>query len=226
MPLIVGHRGAAGYAPENTLASFKLAIDIGCDRTELDVRLTKDKQLVVIHDKEVSRLTDGTGLVSEMNLIELRRLKCVGGGYIPTLQEVVDICRGRISLQIELKAIGTPELVSELIARNGIEDQVVITSFQPSLLAEIKELNPKLPVGLLFWTDETMADIWHLAENIPLDILAPYAEIITEEFVKQAHSLGKTVYAYQVNNKELGDKLTVMGVDEIGTDFPKLFSIT
>ena len=65
MPLIVGHRGAAGYAPENTLASFKLAIDIGCDRTELDVPLTKDKQLVVIHDKEVSRLTDGTGLVSD-----------------------------------------------------------------------------------------------------------------------------------------------------------------
>ncbi|HNQ44826.1 MAG TPA: glycerophosphodiester phosphodiesterase [bacterium] len=129
-------------------------------------------------------------------------------------------------MQIELKAIGTPELVSELIARNGVEDQVVITSFQPSLLAEIKELNPKLPVGLLFWTDETMADIWHLAENIPLDFLAPYAEIITEEFVKQGHSLGKTVYAYQVNNKELGDKLTVMGVDEIGTDFPKLFSIT
>ncbi len=82
-------------------------------------------------------------------------------------------------MQIELKAIGTPELVSELIARNGVEDQVVITSFQPSLLAEIKELNPKLPVGLLFWTDETMADIWHLAENIPLDFLSPYADIIT-----------------------------------------------
>lgn len=223
MPLIVGHRGAAGYAPENTLASFKAAIDIGCDRTECDVRLTKDKRLVVIHDKEVSRLTDGTGLVSEMNLIELQRLKCLGGGQIPTLQEVVDICRGWISLQIELKAIGTPKLVNDLIISNNIKDQVVITSFQPSLLVEIKELNPELPVGLLFWTDETMADIWNLAKDIPLDFVAPYAEIITEEFVKRAHSLGKTVYAYQVNSKELGDKLAAMEVDEIGTDFPKLF---
>ena len=220
MAIIVGHKGAAGYAPENTITSFKTAIDIGCDRTELDVRLSKDNQLVVIHDDEVSRLTDGTGLVNEMTLSELQELKCAGNEHIPTLQEVVDVCKDKIDLQIELKAEGTPQPVSDLIARNGIEDQVVITSFQADLLAEIKKLNPRLRVGLLFRTEEVMADIWNLINSIPLDFLAPFSGIITTEFVAKAHSLGQRVYAYRVNDKELADKLIAMGVDELGTDFP------
>lgn len=223
MAIIVGHKGAAGYAPENTLTSFREAIKIGCDRTELDVRLTKDNQLVVIHDREVSKLTDGIGLVSEMSLTELKKLRCSGNEYIPTLQEVIDVCRDKIDLQIELKAEGTPQLVNELIMNNSLEKQVVITSFNSSWLAEIKTLNPKLPVGLLFYTDEVMVNIWNLINNIPLDFLAPFSGIITKDFVGEVHNLGKKVYAYHVNNKELGDKLIAMGVDEIGTDFPKLF---
>ncbi|HNW20195.1 MAG TPA: glycerophosphodiester phosphodiesterase family protein [bacterium] len=223
MAIIVGHKGAAGYAPENTLTSFREAIKIGCDRTELDVRLTKDKQVVVIHDKEVSKLTDGTGLVNEMNLLELKKLRCLGNEFVPTLQEVINICKDKIDLQIELKAEGTPQPVSDLITQNGIEDQVFITSFKIDLLVEIKKLNPGLRVGLLFRNEEIMADIWNLINQIPLDFLAPFSEIITAEFVTTAHSLGQRVYAYQVNSKELGDKLIAMGVDEIGTDFPKLF---
>lgn len=84
--------------PENTLALFKAAIEIGCDRTKLDIRLTKDSQLVVIHDKEVSRLTDGFGLVSEMNLSELQEIKCEAGEHISTLQEVMDVGKNRIDL--------------------------------------------------------------------------------------------------------------------------------
>ena len=223
MAIIVGHKGAAGYAPENTLTSFREAIKIGCDRTELDVRLTNDKQVVVIHDKEVSKLTDGTGLVGEMNLLELKKLRCLGNESIPTLQEVINICKDKIDLQTELKAEGTPQPVSNLITQNGIEDQVFITSFKINLLAEIKKLNPGLRVGLLFRDEEVMADIWNLINQIPLDFLAPFSEIITAEFVAKAHSLGRKVYAYHVNNKELGDKLIAIGVDEIGTDFPKLF---
>ncbi len=223
MAIIVGHKGAAGYAPENTLTSFREAIEIGCDRTELDVRLTKDNQLVVIHDREVSKLTDGTGLVSEMSLTELKKLRCSGGEHIPTLQEVVDICRNKIDLQVELKAAGTPQPVNELIMNNGLEKQVVITSFNSNWLSEIKTANPRLQVGLLFYTDEVMVNIWNLINSVPLDFLAPFSGIITKDFVDKAHNLEKRVYAYHVNSKELGDKLIAMGVDEIGTDFPKLF---
>jgi glycerophosphoryl diester phosphodiesterase len=134
---IVGHKGATGYAPENTLPSFQMAIAIGCDRAELDVRSTKDGQIVVFHDDEVSRLTNGVGLVSEMTLSELKKLDCEQGEKIPTLQEVIDVCKNKIDLQIELKADGTPELVNDIVLKNDIQDQVVITSFHDNLLKVI-----------------------------------------------------------------------------------------
>jgi len=223
MVKIVGHKGASGYAPENTLASFRAAIAIGCDRAELDVRLTKDKQVVVFHDDEVSKLTNGVGFVSEKTLVKMKELDCEQGEKIPTLQEVVDVCKNKIDLQIELKADGTPELVNDLILKNDIQNQVVITSFRDYLLKEIKKLNPNLKVGLLFRTEEVMSEIWNLIESVPLDFLAPFSGLVTKEFVDKAHSFGKSVYAYRVNEKELGDNLMTMGVDDIGTDFPKLF---
>jgi len=221
---IVGHKGAAGYASENTLISFRMAIAIGCDRAELDVRLTKDKQVVVFHDEEVSKLTNGIGVVSEMTLAELKKLECEQGENIPTLQEVIDVCRNKIDLQIELKSDGTPKLVNELILNNDIQDQVVITSFREHLLKDIKLINPNLKVGLLFFkADDVAQRIWGLVDEIPLDFLAPFSEIITQEFLDKAHSLSKTVYAYRVNDVNMGNKLKKMGVDDIGTDFPKLF---
>ena len=220
---IVGHKGAAGYSPENTLPSFQMAIAIGCNRTELDVKRTKDGQIVVFHDDEVSRLTNGVGIVSEMTLFELKKLDCEQGEKIPTLQEVVDLCKNKIDLQIELKADGTPELVNDIILKNAIQDQIVITSFRDYLLKEIKQLNPNLKAGLLFKTNEVMSEIWNLMKSVPLDFFAPYSGLVTKEFVDKAHSFGKSVYAYRVNEKELGDKLNEMGVDDIGTDFPKLF---
>lgn len=223
MAKIVGHRGATGYAPENTLLSFKTAIDIGCDRAELDVKLSKDKQVIVFHDDEVSRLTNGVGLVGEMTLKELKELDCEQGEKIPTLQEVIDLCKDTIDLQIELKADGTPELVNNLIVENNIQDQIVISSFKDHWLKEIKQLNPSLKVGLLFKTEEVMSEIWNLIDSIPLDFLAPFSGMVTKEFIDKAHGLGKSVYAYRVNEKELGDKLIKMGVDSLGTDFPKLF---
>lgn len=220
---IVGHKGASGYEIENTLPSFEAAIAIGCDRTELDVRRTKDWQVVVFHDKEVSKLTNGNWFISEMTLAEIKQLDCHKGNKIPTLQEVIDVCKDRIDLQIELKGDGTAQPVNDLIIKNNIENNVVITSFNIHLLKEIKNINPKLPVGLLFWKDEIMLDIRNIIESVPLDFLAPFSWIVSKEFVEKAHKLGKTVYAYMVNSKELADKLLAMGVDEIGTDYPKLF---
>lgn len=223
MAIIVGHKGAAGYATENTIASFIAAIEIGCDRTELDVRLTKDNQIVVFHDDEVSKLTDGVGFVKDMTLAEIQKLEYRKEGKIPTLQEVINVCKNKIDLQIELKADGTPLLVNELVIKNNIEKMVFITSFKPQLLEEIKKINPILKIGLLFSTDEVMTNIWNLLNTLSLDFLAPFSEIITKDFVDRAHIIKKPVYAFGVNNKDLYGKLTLIGVDEIGTDFPKLF---
>ncbi|MFA4819219.1 MAG: glycerophosphodiester phosphodiesterase family protein [Patescibacteria group bacterium] len=221
MVKIVGHRGAAGYAPENTLLSFQTAIDIGCDRAEFDVRLSKDGEIVVIHDADVSRVTDGKGFVYKMTLAELKKLNCSQNQKIPTLQEVIDLCKGKIDLQIELKAEGTPQSVNQIILQNNIKKSVVITSFAVDLLKEIKNLNPKFKVGLLF--KAYPEKLWRLVNKIPLDFICPRYGITTKEIINQAHKLGKSVYAYHVNDKDTGNKLIALGVDEIGTDFPKLF---
>lgn len=223
MAKIVGHKGAAGYAPENTLSSFRMAIELGCDRAELDVQKTKDGQAVVFHDTDVSNLTNGNGLIHEMTLAELKKLDCGQGEKIPALEEVIEICKNKINLQIELKADGTPELVNDLILRNNIQSTTVITSFRVDLLKEMKQLNSNLQIGLLFNTPDVMKKIWNLADEIPLDFLAPFAGLIDKEFIDKAHRLGKSIYAYRVNEKELGETLIAMGVDDIGTDFPKLF---
>ncbi len=221
MTKIVGHRGAAGYVPENTLLSFQTAIDIGCDRAELDVRLSKDDEVVVFHDEEVSRVTDGTGFVHELSLTELKKLNLSDNQKIPTLQEAIDLCRGKIDLQIELKAQRTPQLVTKILLKNNFVEYAIVTSFNSELLQEIKAMNPELKVGLLF--REYSEEIWGLAEAIPLDIIGPRGNIVTDEIVNAARKLGKSVYAYHVNDKKIGDRLIALGVDEIGTDFPKLF---
>lgn len=221
MTKIVGHRGASGYAPENTLRSFQYAIDIGCDRTELDVRLSKDNEIIVIHDEEVSRITDGKGMVMDMSLAELKKLNCPDNQKLLTLQEVVDFCKNKISLQIELKAEDTPQAVNQLILKNDIENGVVISSFDIGLLREIKKLNPKLKVGLLF--REYSDDVWKFVEEIPLEFIGPKYNIVTAEMINKAHELGKIVYAYHVKEKDIGEKLIALGVDEIGSEFPKLF---
>jgi glycerophosphoryl diester phosphodiesterase len=221
MAKIVGHRGAAGYAPENTILSFKTAIDVGCDETELDVRLSKDSKVVVIHDEEVSRVTGREGFVCDMTLAELKKLNCPEKHKIPTLQEVIDFCKGKIDLLIELKVPGTPEKVNRIILKNKIMGNVAVISFHYELLREIKKLNPKLRAGLLF--EKCSEEIWKLAEEIPIDFIGPRKDIVTKGIVDRAHKMGKTVYAYHVNDENTGKDFLSLGVDEIGTDFPKLF---
>jgi glycerophosphoryl diester phosphodiesterase len=221
--VIVGHKGAAGYAPGNTLASFEKAIEIGCDRAELDVRLTSDNVVVVIHDDDISITSDSRGLVSDMTLAEVKRAKVFENETIPTLQEVVDLCSGKILLQIELKAVGTPSLVNELVIKNNLTERVVITSFNLELLSEIRRLNRNLIIGLLFSNAIDQRLLKKIINETPLNFIGPYSEIISKSLVDFAHSLNNRVYAYRVNNLSLGNTLIEMGVDELGTDYPKLF---
>ena len=218
---ITGHRGAAGYAPENTRLSFQVAIDLGCDGTEFDVHLSKDGEVVVIHDEEVSRTTNGKGLVREMTLVELKQLNCDQAQKIPTLQEVIDQCKGKINLQIELKAEGTPSPVSKIIAKNKIISNVVVSSFNTEWLKEIKKINSKIKVSLLL--NKIPKELAKLVTSIPLDFIGTRENITDKRIITKAHQWGVKIYAYHVNSARLGRKLIRSGIDEIGTDFPKLF---
>ena len=147
---IVGHRGAAGYAPENTLLSFQAAMDSGCDKVEMDIRVTKDGHAVVIHDATVDRTTNGKGPVLAKTLEEIKRLECGKGQKIPTLREVVDLCKNRIRLIIELKEFGASKAVSEILEENDLTGSSLVISFDAGIVGEMKETNPQIKLGLLF----------------------------------------------------------------------------
>jgi len=148
--LKIGHRGARAYEPENTLRSFQRAIELGVDAVELDVRKTKDNELVVIHNADVNKTTDGTGSVNELTLDEIKRLVTEKGEKVPTLAEVLDFVGKRVKILIELKEVGTEEQVLGLISQKGLMDNVIIASFHEEALKKVRELNAEVATGLIY----------------------------------------------------------------------------
>jgi glycerophosphoryl diester phosphodiesterase len=148
--IIMGHRGAAALAPENTLLSIATAMEIGVDAVEIDVHLSKDNEIVVIHDATVDRTTNGTGAVSSYTLEAIKKLDAGKGETIPTLQEVIDFIGGKVRLVIELKEAGTEEPVVQLIKRNGLWENVYVISFWHRLVKTVKEIESRIKTGVLF----------------------------------------------------------------------------
>ena len=126
--LKIAHRGASGYEPENTLRSFRKAIELNSDAIELDVQLTKDHKLVVIHDETVNRTTNGKWKVSELTLKELKKLDAGKGEKIPTLEEVIKVCRNKCKLNIEIKELNSVKKVIEIVVKERFVKQTIISS--------------------------------------------------------------------------------------------------
>jgi glycerophosphoryl diester phosphodiesterase len=147
--LLIGHRGARAYAPENTLTSFRKAIELDANAVELDVRKTKDGKLVVIHDADVKRTTNGKGLVSELTLRQIKDLSIEGSEKIPTLEEVLDFLDKKVQVLIELKEAGYEKQVFEILHAKGLEKTVILTSFLEEALQKVRELDSNLATGLI-----------------------------------------------------------------------------
>ncbi|MDF1514243.1 MAG: glycerophosphodiester phosphodiesterase family protein [Anaerolineae bacterium] len=182
LPKLVGHRGACDVAPENTMASFTRACLDGADIVELDVRLTADNHVVVIHDKDVERTTNGAGLVAAMTLTALQKLDAgtwfdpeFAGERIPVLDEVLVWAKGKIALMIELKfdpyGSFNPDLVPivlALIEQRGMQEQVVFISFQPRALQQVKSLSPAYHVGLMPSRDRLLKTFVWMSKRFPV----------------------------------------------------------
>lgn len=230
MARVVSHRGAAGHAIENTLPAFAKAITLGADIAELDVRLTRDGHIIVFHDQDLVRLTGVDRQVDELTLKEIKQLRVRKKEPIPTLQEVIDLTKGKIDLMIELKSSGTPVLAAEAIDKNKLTDQVLVASFDAGLLADFKHHQPRVPIILLFkhysnfFLNPTAKRVWQTAENLEAQFLGPRAQLVSRRLILQAHARGYKVYAYTVPNIKFGRRLIRWGVDLIGTNNAEWFS--
>ncbi len=219
MVLRIGHRGAKGHAPENTLKSFSKAVELGCDMTELDVHLCGSGELVVIHDETVERTTDGSGAVANRTLRELKRLDAGQGEQISTLGEVLNLLKGRIILNIELKGLGTAEPVHDLVQTSGwMKKDLLITSFNWEMLSQYRALDPDAWLGPL--TYGNLKDAMRFAETVGAYSINPYYGHINAEYVEEAHAKGFKVYPWTVNNPEDIARVIKLSVDGVISDYP------
>lgn len=234
-PLILCHRGARNYAPENTLAAFKTALELGADGFELDTQLTSDGHVVVYHDKIVDRTTNGHGKVIQLSLAELRELDAGSffsekfrGERIPTLEEVFETIGKRAIVNIELKNFSTPfdnlvEKVCELVRRHGMQKNVIFSSFLPWNLKKAERLMPEAPRGLIAIKGKW--GVWGRSFGFAFgnyDALHPNLEDVTAQQVQRVHKLKRRINVWTVNREEDMRRLFDWGVDGILTDDPLL----
>lgn len=227
MFLKIGHRGAAGYEPENTLRSFRKALELNVDMVEMDVYLCRSGELVVIHDDRVDRTTDGTGYVMDKTFDELKTLDAGMGERIPMLDEVLDLVDRGAKVNIELKGVKTAKPVSTLIERyvrerNWAYDDFLVSSFDHYELLRFKGLSPDVKTGAVI--AGIPIGYAGFAGRIGVYSIHLSMEFINREFVDDAHERGMKVFVWTVNAPDDIVRVKSLGVDGIFSDYPDRLS--
>lgn len=207
-----------GVEPENTLRSFVRAEQAGMDLIELDLHLSKDGALVVMHDAEVDRTTDGRGPIAEKTLAELRELDAGQGERIPVFEEVLDTVRS--PLQAEIKDVAAARTLAEVMRRRGLVDRVEVISFHDEAIAEIAQLVPGVRTALV--ADRWGADVVDRAKAVGATRLVLNVRRITLDLVERAHAEGLTVVGWVVNTQDHLRLARGLGLDGATTDFPEI----
>ena len=228
--LVIAHRGASGTRPENTLVAFRRAAELGAHMIELDVQLTRDHEVVVMHDWTLDRTTDGTGAVGAITVADLRGLDAGAwfdagfrGERVPTLAEV--LAAVALPVNVELKPVGDDGLVERALAvvdAAGAAARVVFSSFDPSSLVRLRGRAFGARIGVL-WEDAPIEDALRLAERVGARTLHVRKDAITEAVVVAARAAGLGVLGWTVNDPRDCDRLDAAGVDGVFTDFPERF---
>lgn len=232
-PVIFGHRGACAHAPENTLASFRMAVEQGADFVELDAKLSQDKQVVVIHDQTVDRTTNGHGRVNELTLAQLKELDAGShfdtkfkGEKLPTLDDVFKAVGKDIFINVELTNYESGDddlipLVAEAVKVNQMEERVIFSSFLPKNLARIHKLLPQAPVAILCLEGISgLLSRSFFCLGVSPRIIHPYLKDTSVTLVKREHHRGRRVHVWTVNEATDMERLAKIGADGIFTDDP------
>ncbi len=218
-PLIFAHRGASKRAPENTLKAFNQGIKEGANGIELDIRITSDKEIVVIHDETIDRTSNSSGKVNALTLQELLKYDFGEGEKIPTLKQVLKKFGNRCWLNIEIKEEGFEQILVELLKEQQIIEKIVISSFLIPTLIKIKELAPEIQTGYLY--NFNLDDLDGLLEEVIINGIHPEKGTITKKTIQDAHRKDLVIRAWTVDDPKIAKKLAESGIDGIITNDPK-----
>ena len=232
-PQIFAHRGAKAVTPENTLPAFAKALEFNVAGVELDAQLSRDGQLVVMHDYTVDKTTNGQGAVNKFTAAELAVLDA-GSHFsaefanvgVPTLAAVFDLIGDRCRVNVEIKSEDPQggsevEALVALVQKRGLYDQVIVSSFNPITLIKMRWADPKIQLGLLYYQPLPLflRQAWFTPIMQP-EALHPHYSLVNEELVTWAHSRGCAVNVWTVNDLAEAKRLAELGVDAIITDVP------
>jgi glycerophosphoryl diester phosphodiesterase len=218
--LRIGHRGARGHAPENTLASIERAIALRCAFTEVDIQRTSDDELVLLHDERVDRTTNGRGCVSQLTLSDIRKLDAGGGQSPPILEDVLKAAHGRIGLILELKTGGLAYDVCATVRASGFNGSVIYASFLQEELQHVRRADPDSQTMILFTRLPT--NPCAVAARLHATHVGLRLDTVTKPLVTALHSERLMVFAYTANRPAEISRLNMLGVDGIISDFPDL----
>jgi glycerophosphoryl diester phosphodiesterase len=219
MVQVIGHRGAAGEQPENTLKGFRYALDLGVDYVECDVHLTRDDRLVVMHDATVDRTTNGQGAIRALTFDRIRSLDAGKGEQVPTLDEVLDVVRGRARLLCELKGAGVEEAAVQAVAAHDMVDQVYFTSFSLDRLARVRQMGDHYRLGAILPNPSE----FEIARAVELgaEAIGVQYRNLCYRVLDQAHEAGLQVRAWNPDTLAEQQAMIALGVDAICTNRPK-----
>lgn len=231
MARIIAHRGASGYAPENTMPAFQLALELNAEGIELDVHLSKDDEVVVIHDHTIDRTSDGEGRVRDLTLEELRKFdygswkdERFKGATIPTLREVLELLRdwdGLLNIEVKGNPItyeGIEDRIAQLLEEFGMTNRVIISSFNHYFLRNMKDIDSQIQIGLLY--GDGLVEPWVYAKNLKAEALHPSYHAINQEVTLGCKENNVMLNPYTINNREDVERMLDLGVDGIITDYP------
>lgn len=216
---IIAHRGASAYMPENTVASFRKAIELNADLIELDVRRTLDNRLVVIHDSKIDRTTNGSGYVCEKTLDELRQYDAGDGEQIPTLEEVLELANDGTGFVIELKEERTEDQVIDITKQFGIAERVFLVSFKSKVIKYIKTAEPSVRSALISLHPFRVVE---KGLKCGADAIGLSKYFINERLVQSTHNNDMLIFAWTVDSPARARKLREMNVDGIVTNKPDI----
>lgn len=229
--LVIAHRGASGYAPENTIVAFKKAIEVGSDGIELDVHFSKDRNLIVCHDERVDRTTNGVGFIKDLTLKELKKLdagswynKKYKGEKIPILNEVFELVKDKnILINIEIKSgpiiyDGIEKAIVELIEKYNIVEKVIISSFNHYSLVKIKKINNNVKTGILYIAG--LVEPWVYAKRLNAEAIHPFFYSVVPEIVKGCKDNGIEINPFTVDESTHIKRMIKLGVTGLITNYP------
>jgi glycerophosphoryl diester phosphodiesterase len=218
--LKIAHKGASGHSPENTIEAFKKALELDCEVVEFDIHKTKDSHIVVMHDHNVAKTTDGIGNIRDLTLVELKRFHEPNGESIPTLPEAFSILKGKKRMLLDIKDQNMEEELLRLVEGYGVQNDVIIDSDIMEVVKKIKKLNPSIHVYLGGTTSSNYKRIIQEAKKINAEMIKVQNTLVDKNLVTEAHKNEIGVYVWAAEELDEIKKVADLEVDAIVCDFP------